>query len=182
MPPVSADTETAEGEFRVPDDTDATAADGATTPATAGEDLSDVDLGRTPGPVVGAVAAGVVAAPLLGVYAVLFLTRAVLKPGVTPDITSSWTGEGIAGAVAAVLAVAMLVIVARAAGGRGLVPFVVAQVLVVGACAYLVSDPDAGGRAVSVVVGLVAVAAVVLVLLPVSRRWFAAHAADREAG
>lgn len=142
-------------------------------------DLSEVDLSRTPGPVVGAVALGVVAAPLLGVYAVLFVTRYFLKPGVTPDVTSSWTGEGIAGVVAAVLALAMLVIVARAAGGRGLPVFVGSQVAVVAACAYLLSDDASGGRGVTVVVLVVALAALVCALVPTSRRWFAAHAADR---
>lgn len=181
MPAVSADT--AEGEFQVPDDvaTDpAEAEESEDTPKPA-RDLSDVDLSKTPGPMVGAVALGVVAAPLLGVYAVLFITRYFLKPGVSPDITSSWTGEGICGVVAALLAIAMLVVVARAAGGRGLGVFVGAQVVVVGTCAYLLSDSANGGRSVTIVVGVVALAAVVLALLPVSRTWFAAHAADRAA-
>lgn len=179
MRPVSADT--AEGEFRVPEDVETGVEDetGSTDDAKPARDLSEVDISRTPGPVVGAVALGVVAAPLLGVYAVLFITRFFLKPGVSPDITSSWTGEGISGVIAAILAVAMLVVVARAAGGRGLPVFVGAQVVVVGTCAFLLSDTAYGGRSVTIVVLVLSVAAVVLALLPVSRLWFAAHAADR---
>lgn len=200
MPAVSADT--AEGEFRVPEDVEAEQAaeaglrtedpgDATETVPTArrrlrrtrdgstDRPLADVDISTTPGPVVGAVALGVVAAPLLGVYAVLFVTRYFLQPGVSPDLTSSWTGEGICGVVAAVLAVAMLVVVARAAGGRGLPVFVVAQALVLATCGYLLSDSANGGRSVTIVVGLLALAAIILAVVPVSRRWFAAHAADR---
>lgn len=202
MRAVSADT--AEGEFRVPEDVeaeraaeadlllddDATDEDAPPRPrrlrrrdraARETPDLADVDITTTPGTVVGAVALGVVAAPLLGVYAVLFITRYFLQPGVAPDITSSWTGEGLSGAVAAVLAIAMLVIVARAAGGRGLPVFVAAQVIVVAACVFLLSDSTYGGRQVTIAVLVLALASAVLAVVPTSRRWFAAHAADRAA-
>ncbi|MHA3703035.1 hypothetical protein ACXR2U_12730 [Jatrophihabitans sp. YIM 134969] len=195
--------ETTDGEFRVPEDVEAEEARRAAlltddTDAATDEDeqsrpsrrwrrerhaepvdLGSVDLTTTPGPVVGAVALGVVAAPLLGVYAVLFVSRYFLEPGVSPDITSSWTGEGIAGVVAAVLAIVMLVIVARAAGGRGLPVFVGAQVVVVGTCAYLLSDDAHGGRSVTIAVLVLSVVAIGLALTPVSRRWFAAHTLDR---
>lgn len=191
---VAADT--AQGEFRVPDDTDTAVVDAvpgdadtdtdaarddtrAAARARRRDDLADVDTSRTPGTMVAAVAFGIVAAPLLAVYAVLFLSRSFLRPGVEPDITGSWTGEGISGGVAAVLALVLLVIVARAAGGRALPVFLGAQVVVLAGAVYLLLDDDAGGRQVSVAVAVVAVAALVCALLPTSRRWFAAHAARR---
>lgn len=139
----------------------------------------DPDGDATPGPVVAAVALGVAPAALLGVYAVLFLLRGTVAPAEEPDITSSRGGETLAGAVALITAISLVVIVARTSAGRGPWPFVISQAIIVVGCAGLLIDSASGGRPISAVVGLVSVTALALTLVPISRRWFAAHAADR---
>lgn len=65
--------------------------------------MYDDDERDTPPVVVAAVALGAAPLPFLAVYAVLFLTHGSVHPVQPPDITSSTSGEFIAGCVAALL-------------------------------------------------------------------------------
>src|SRR4051794_10283367 len=126
---------------------------------------------ETPGPVTGAVASGSAALPFLAVYAVIFLIHGSIKPVHPPDITSSKTGEFVAGLIAAALFVALSVSLLWLLSGRRRWPLALLQ-LGIGAVALdIVVDETKGGRTIGLLVLVACVVSLVLMFSPSAWWW-----------
>ncbi|HVU91511.1 MAG TPA: hypothetical protein VHC23_04715 [Jatrophihabitans sp.] len=134
--------------------------------------MSDADVDRDAPPVVvGAVAAGSVPVPFLGVYAVMFIVHGKIHPVVPPDITDSQNGEFVAGLIALALFVVSFVAVIMMLNGTRRWPFVLVQLADLAGAIDLVSDRTRGGGFTAVVLGVAALVAIVLAFLPQSHRY-----------
>lgn len=141
--------------------------------------MADPDPTATPGTVVGAIAAGAVAVPFLLVYAVLFLLRGLFVQVEQPDITSTRSGEALAGLV--VVAFLALVVwgLARFADGRDRWVFAAGQLLTLAVSADFVLDSSSGEPQVPVIVGVASLLAMGLMLLAPSAGWVATDGGRR---
>ncbi len=129
--------------------------------------MYDDDLDREAPPVVvGAVCAGAVPVPFLGVYAVLFIVHGKFHPVVPPDITSTQHGEFIAGIVALVLFVISFVAVVMMLNGTRRWPFVIVQLAVLGGAIDLIVDSTRGGGVTGYFLVATSAIAVVLAFFP----------------
>jgi hypothetical protein len=133
--------------------------------------VDDDDMREAPPAVIGAVAAGVAPAPFLAVYAVLFISHGFLHPVQPPDITTSQTGEKIAGVTTAVLLLVMVLTIFWFLNGRRRWPFVIGQFATLVTAVDFVLDPTTGSPAVPAVLALTSAAALVLAFLPASSTW-----------
>ncbi|WP_375503391.1 hypothetical protein [uncultured Jatrophihabitans sp.] len=124
----------------------------------------------TPGLVTGAVSIGTAPLPFLAVYTLLFLGHGLIHPVHPPDITTTQGGEVIAGCVTGVLFIALLVAIIWFVNGSRRWPFAVLQVAVAAAGCYFLIDGTKGGPAVSVLLILAAVVALVLAFAPAAWR------------
>jgi len=133
--------------------------------------MSDPDPTRTPATVIAAVAAGTVVVPFLIVYAFLFIARGAFVQVDQPDITSSRTGELMAGLVA--LAFLMLVIwgMGRLLNGWDRWVFLAGQLLTLGVAGDFLLDSASGEPQVPAVVLCASLLAIVLACLPTSWQW-----------
>jgi hypothetical protein len=120
---------------------------------------NDDEVRETPPSVVGAVAAGTVPLPFLAIYAVMFIVHGGFHRVVPPDITNSARGELIAGIIALVLFIVLIVVLLWMLNGRRRWPFVVVQLAVLVTAVAFVLDDTKGGRAVSLIVGVAALIA-----------------------
>lgn len=127
---------------------------------------SDDDVRETPGSVVGAVSFGTAPLPFLAVYAALFILHGWLRPVHPPDITSSQTGELIAGIIAAAVFVLLSLTLWLFLNGRRRWPFVLGQLVVLGTSIYFLFSDTAGGTIVSLLVLLATLIALVLAFAP----------------
>ncbi|SHG63538.1 hypothetical protein SAMN05443575_2430 [Jatrophihabitans endophyticus] len=132
--------------------------------------MHDDDVRETPPAVVGAVSIGTAPLPFLAVYAVLFILHGTISPAHPPDITSTQTGELIAGIVAAVVFVVLATTLWLFLNGRYRWPFVVGQLVVLVTTAWFLVDDTAGGVAVSALVCATSLVALVLGFAPGSWR------------
>lgn len=123
---------------------------------------------ETPPAVIASVAAGVAPTPFLAVYAVLFLAHGFLHPVQPPDITTTRGGEAVAGVVASVLLLAMILTLFWFIDGRRRWPFVVGQLATLATALDFVFDSTSGSPAVSGVLAATSAIALVLALLPSS--------------
>jgi hypothetical protein len=133
--------------------------------------MSEPDPTRTPATVIGAVAAATVVVPFLIVYSFLFIARGAFVQVDQPDITSSRTGELIAGLIA--LAFLMLVIwgMGRLLNGWDRWVFLAGQLLtLVVATDFLLNTASGEPQVPAVVLGA-SVLAIVLACLPPSWQW-----------
>jgi hypothetical protein len=127
----------------------------------------DDDVEREAPPiVVGAVAAGSVPVPFLGVYAVMFIIHGKFHPVVPPDITGSQRGEFIAGIIALVLFVVSFVAVVMLLNGTRRWPFVIVQAAVLAGAIDLIVDSTRGGGVVGFALIVTSVIALVLAFFP----------------
>jgi hypothetical protein len=133
--------------------------------------VDDDDMRTAPPPVIGASAAGVAPTPFLAVYAVLFIAHGFLHPVQPPDITTTRTGEQVAGVIAAVLLLVMVVTIFWYLNGRRRWPFVIGQFATLVTSVDFVLDPTTGSPAVPAVLALTSAAALVLAFLPGSSAW-----------
>jgi hypothetical protein len=124
------------------------------------------ELVDTPSVVVGAAAAGTAPLPFLAVYAVMFIVHGGIHKVAPPDITSSSHGELVAGVIALVAFVVALVAMLWLLNGTRRWPFLLAQLAVLATAIDFLIDETKGGRPVSFVVALAALAALVLACLP----------------
>jgi sterol desaturase/sphingolipid hydroxylase (fatty acid hydroxylase superfamily) len=128
--------------------------------------VKDDDLQHdTPPVVIGSIAAGVAPLPFLGVYAVLFIAHGFIYPVQPPDITSSQGGEGVAGIIAAVLFVVLILMIWWFLDGRRRWPFVIGQLAVFITSLDFLLDSTKGSPAVPVVLVLTSATALVLAFL-----------------
>ena len=135
--------------------------------------MSDLDPNRTPGTVIGAVAAGNVVVPFLIVYAFLFIARGIFVNVSTPDITSSRTGEAISGFVALIFLFVIFVGMGRLLNGRGRWVFVAGQVIVAITSVGLLLDAASGQPEVPALTLIGSLVAIVFALVPTSWAWVA---------
>jgi hypothetical protein len=127
----------------------------------------DDDVEREAPPiVVGAVAAGSVPVPFLGVYAVMFIIHGKFHPVVPPDITGTQHGEFVAGIIALVLFVVSFVAVVMMLNGTRRWPFVIVQLAVLAGAVDLIVDSTRGGGVVGVALVVTSVIALVLAFVP----------------
>ena len=126
---------------------------------------------EAPPVVIGSVAAGVGPTPFLGVYAVLFMAHGFFRPVQPPDITTTRTGEAVAGVIAALLLLAMVVTIFWFLNGRRRWPFVIGQLATLVTSIDFILDSTKGSPAVPVVLGLTSATALVLAFLPPSWAW-----------
>lgn len=133
--------------------------------------MSDPDPTRTPATVIAAVAAGTVVVPFLIVYSFLFIARGAFVQVDQPDITSSRTGELIAGLIA--LAFLMLVIwgMGRLLNGWDRWVFLAGQLLALSVAGDFLLNTASGEPQVPAVVLCASLLAVVLACLPPSWQW-----------
>jgi hypothetical protein len=137
------------------------------------------DPDKTPATVIGAVAAGTVVVPFLVVYAFLFIARGAFVQVDQPDITSSRTGQTVAGVVALAFLVLVFLGMGRLLSGRGRWLFVAGQVVTFGCCVDFLLDSSSGEPQVPALVLVASLAAIVLSLLPPSWAWVASGDPER---
>lgn len=135
--------------------------------------MSDLDPNRTPGTVIGAVAAGNVVVPFLIVYAFLFIARGIFISVSTPDITSSRTGEAIAGFVALIFLFFVFAGMGRLLNGRGRLVFLAGQAIVAVISVWLLLDAASGQPEVPALTLIGSLIAMVLAVVPTSWAWVA---------
>jgi hypothetical protein len=127
---------------------------------------ADREPRETPATVVGAVAAGTAPLPFLAVYAVMFIVHGGVHPVAPPDITSTAHGELMAGVVALVAFVIGVVALLWMLNGTRRWPFVIVQLGMLATAVDFLFDDTKGGRLVSFIVALAAVAALGLAYAP----------------
>jgi hypothetical protein len=132
----------------------------------------DDDVRETPNAVIWAVAAGTAPLPFLAVYAVEFIVHGGVHRVVPPDITSSSHGELIAGFIALALFVVDIVALFWMMNGRRRWPFMLVQLGMLATAIDFFLDVTKGGRFVSFVVAIAALAAIVCGLLPPAWEFF----------
>ena len=120
----------------------------------------------TPTPVIWSVALGVGPLPFLAVYSVLFIAHGWVYPVNPPDITSTATGEGVAGIIAAVLFLLGVVFTWWYLNGNRRWPFVIGQLATLVTCVDFILDRTTGGRAVPLFLVATSGLAIVLALVP----------------
>jgi hypothetical protein len=133
--------------------------------------MSEPDPQRTPPTVIGAVAAGTVVVPFLIVYSFLFIVRGGFVEVDQPDITSSRSGELVAGLIALGFLIFLLWGMGRLLNGWDRWVFVAGQVLTFGIALDLLLDAASGEPQVPAVVLGAALLALVLACLPPSWHW-----------
>lgn len=131
-------------------------------------EVRDDDVRETPSAVVWAVACGTASLPFLAVYAVMFIVHGGIHKVAPPDITSTAHGELVAGIIALAGFVVALVALLWMLNGRRRWPFVLVQLAMLGIAIDFVLDDTKGGRLVSVIVAVTALAAAVLAFAPSS--------------
>ena len=128
--------------------------------------MTDDDVRESPPAVVGAVSVGTAPLPFLAVYAVLFILHGWFAPAHPPDITSSQTGELIAGIVAAVVFIVLTVTLWWLLNGHRRWPFALVQPALLAGAIYLLTDVAIGGRAVLILIAATTTVALALAFAP----------------
>jgi hypothetical protein len=141
--------------------------------------MKEFDPNRTPGTIIGAVAAGTVVVPFLIVYAFLFIARGLFIQVEQPDITTSRSGEAIAGFVALLFMVLILIGMNRLLNGRDRWVFIVGQVITFGVALDFLIDSSSGEPQVPAVVLIGAITAIVLACVPTSWAWVQTNGGTR---
>ncbi len=140
------------------------------------------DPTKTPGMVIGAVAAATVVVPFLIVYSFLFIARGLFVEVEQPDITGSRHGEAAAGLVALVYLIVVLWGMLRMLNGSNRVVFWLGQAIALAVSVGFVLDSSSGDPQVPVVTAVAAALAIVLSLTPPASRWVASAGGTREPG
>lgn len=129
---------------------------------------TDDDERQAPPVVVAAVALGTAPLPFLAVYSVLFLVHGTVHPVHPPDITSSKTGEAIAGLITLALFVVLIVALLWFLNGRRRWPFLVLELALLVTAIDLFLDSTVSGPVLCLLLAAAALAAIVLAVLPES--------------
>jgi nitrate reductase NapE component len=141
--------------------------------------VTDPDPHRTPGAVIATVAAATVVVPLLMVYSFLFIVRGLFVQVEQPDITSSRSGEAVAGFIALAFLVFVLWGMIRLLNGQHRLVFWAGQLIAAGAAAKFLLDSSSGQPEVPAVVLIAALLALLGSVLPVTTRWVRSAGGDR---
>jgi hypothetical protein len=140
-------------------------------PAAPRPDLGDTDPTATPAVVIAAAAAGTVVVPFLIVYSFLFIVRGLFVQVEQPDITSSRTGEAIAGFIALVFLGIVAWGIVRLLNGQNRLVFWIGQLVTAVAAARFLLDSSSGEPQVPAVMLVAAVLALLFSALPPATRW-----------
>ena len=132
--------------------------------------MQDEAARPTAGPVVLAIALGVAPLPFLAIYAVLFIAHGWLHHVIPPDITDSNRGELIAGLIALVLFTVMTLSIASFLNRRRRWFFALGQLATLAASVYLLGNATTGPSGIPILLIITRSVALVISLLPVSRR------------
>ncbi|MEO7262275.1 MAG: hypothetical protein ABI047_13630 [Jatrophihabitantaceae bacterium] len=135
--------------------------------------MNEADPTRTPATVIAAVAAGTAVVPFLIVYSFLFIVRGGFVQVDQPDITSTRSGELIAGLVALAFLIFVLWGMGRLINGWDRWVFLAGQLLTAGVALSLLLDSASGEPQVPAVVLSASVLAATLACLPPSWHWVA---------
>ena len=141
--------------------------------------MTEPDPHRTPGIVIGAVAAATVVVPFLIVYAFLFIMRGLFVQVEQPDVTATRSGEAVAGFVALAFLILVLWGMLRLLNGSNRLIFWAGQLITAGAAARFLFDASFGQPQVPAVVLLAALLAILLSCLPPATRWVRSAGGDR---
>ncbi|MGI8678431.1 MAG: hypothetical protein ACR2LX_07065 [Jatrophihabitans sp.] len=126
----------------------------------------DDEVRDAPPVVVAAVSFGTVPLPFLAVYAVLFILHGWFAPVNPPDITSSQTGELVAGLIATAAFIVMTVALLWFLNRRRRWPFAITELAIVGLSIWFLTDATKGGPLISAVVLVATLAALVFGFAP----------------
>ena len=126
----------------------------------------DDEVRETPSAVVAAVALGTAPLPFLAVYTVLFLVHGTLKPVHPADITSSQTGEAIAGVVTLAVFVVQIIALLWLLNGTRRWPYLVMQAGIGAVAVDLLFDSTASGPVLCLILALTSFAGLGLALTP----------------
>jgi hypothetical protein len=133
--------------------------------------MKELDPNRTPGTIIGAVAAGTVVVPFLIVYSFLFIARGLFIQVEQPDITSSRTGEAIAGFIAVLFLLLVLIGMGRLLNGRDRWVFIAGQLIAFAVALDFIIDSSSGEPQVPALVLISALTAIVSACVPTSWAW-----------
>src|SRR4051812_41084534 len=139
---------------------------GSVTMSRQASDRSDDEVRETPSAVVWAVASGTTPLPFLAVYAVLFIVHGGFHKVAPPDITSTAHGELVAGIIALAGFLVAVIGLLWMLNGKRRWPFVIVQAAMLATAIDFILDDTKGGRFVSFVVAVTALAAIVLAFAP----------------
>lgn len=128
--------------------------------------MHDDEVRDTPLSVICAVAAGVMPLPFLAVYAVTFLVHGSIHPVNPPDVTTTKGGEFVVGLIALAVFVLVTISVLWLLNARRRWPFAIMQAAILGTAIDFFVDDTKGGPAISFLIILTSLAAVVLAFLP----------------
>jgi hypothetical protein len=132
--------------------------------------VTDDDIPReTPQPVIASIAAGVGPLPFLLIYSVIFISHGVFYPVQPPDITSTRGGEAVAGFLAVLVALILVITIWWFLNGRRRWTFVAGQLVVLATTIAFVADPNTGSPTVPLVLIVTSTAGLVFAFFPVSR-------------
>lgn len=141
--------------------------------------MTEPDPTRTPGTVMGSVAAATVVVPFLIVYAFLFIVHGLFVQVEQPDITSSRTGEAIAGFVAFGFLLLVIWGMVRLLNGQDRWMLVAGQLVTFGVSLDFLLDSSSGDPQVPSVVLAASLLAIVLTLVPPSWLWVQTAGGER---
>jgi hypothetical protein len=114
----------------------------------------------TPNPVITSIAAGVGPLPFLMVYSVIFIAHGFFWPVQPPDITTTRNGEAVAGLLAVLVALVIVLTLWWFLSASRRWPFVLVQLAVLGTAIAFIANPRTGSPTVPI--ALVVTSAVAL--------------------
>ena len=125
----------------------------------------------TPGSVIASIAAGVGPLPFLIMYSVIFISHGFFYPVQPPDITSTRGGEAVAGLLAVVISLVIVLTIWWFLNGRRRWTFVLGQLAVLVTTIAFVANPKTGSPTVPIVLIVTSVAALVFAFFPNSNAY-----------
>ncbi|SDJ15407.1 hypothetical protein SAMN05444157_2004 [Frankineae bacterium MT45] len=133
--------------------------------------FSEDDLKDTPPIVIGSIACGVAPIPFLLTYSAIFLMHGTVFPVDPPDVTNSRFGEAMAGVVAVVYLVAIIVSIGWFLSQRRRWFFLLGQLVSFVVAVDFLLDSSTGDPEVPLMLVITTLGAMVLGLLPTSYHW-----------
>lgn len=123
---------------------------------------------ETPSQVIWSIAAGVGPLPFLFVYSAIFIAHGFFWPVEPPDITTTRHGEAVAGVLAVLVAVLIVLTLWWFLSARRRWPHLLAQLAVLGTTIGFVADPRTGSPVVPIALIVTSAAALACGLHPAS--------------
>jgi hypothetical protein len=122
----------------------------------------------TPNPVITSIAAGVAPLPFLLVYSSIFIAHGFFWPVEPPDITSTRHGEAVAGLLAVLIALVIVLTLWWFLSAARRWPFVLAQAAVLATTIAFIANPRTGSPTVPIALVVTSAVALGFALHPAS--------------